>query len=100
MELPGEDVERVRQLVADKPRCQDCFCRWSCAGGCHVNHSYPGCSRAYDDFCIQTRLITACSLLDGLGFASLADGLVADGAEMQRLALRPSDRLEDWQGGQ
>ena len=100
MELPGEDVERARQLVADKPRCRDCFCRWSCAGGCHVNHSFPGCSRAYDDFCIQTRLITACSLLDGLGFASLGDDLVADRAEMQRLALRPSDRLEDWLGGQ
>jgi hypothetical protein len=58
-----------------------------------VNHSYPGCSLTYDDFCIQTRLITACSLLEGLGFASLADDLVADRAEMQRLALRPSDKV-------
>jgi len=99
MELPEGDVERVRQLVADRPRCQDCFCRWSCAGGCHVNHSYSGCSRAYDDFCIQTRLITACSLLDGLGQEPLADGLMADLAEMQRLALRSSDRVEDSRGG-
>ena len=95
MELPEEDVHRVRQLAADKPRCENCYCRWSCAGGCHVNHSFPGCVPAYDDFCIQTRLITACSLLDGLGLESMADELALDQAEMRRLALRPSDRLED-----
>jgi uncharacterized protein len=99
MELPGEDVERVRQVAAGKPRCRNCFCRWSCAGGCHVNHSFPGCSPAYDDFCIQTRLITACSLLDGLDQPSMAEALVADRAEMQRLAEWPSDRLEDFRGG-
>jgi uncharacterized protein len=99
MELPAEDVQRVRQLAADKPRCRNCYCRWSCAGGCHVNHSYPGCSLAYDDFCVQTRLITACSLLDGMGQEALADRLMADRAEMQRLALRPSDGLEDSRGG-
>jgi len=95
VELPEEDVHRVRQLAAGKPRCENCFCRWSCAGGCHVNHSFPGCSSAYDDFCIQTRLITACSLLDGLGLESMADELALDQEEMQRLAVRPSDWLED-----
>jgi uncharacterized protein len=95
MELPEANIRRVRQLAAPKPRCENCCCRWSCAGGCHVNHSFPGCSPAYDDFCIQTRLITACSLLDGLGLESMANDLVADPAEMRRLALRPSDRLED-----
>ena len=95
MELPEQDVHRVRQLAAGKPRCGNCFCRWSCAGGCHVNHSFPGCSPGYDDFCIQTRLITACSLLDGLGLESMADEFALDQAEMQRLAVRPSDWLED-----
>ena len=94
MELAAGDVERVRQLVSDKPRCENCYCRWSCAGGCHVNHSFPGCSLGYDDFCIQTRLITACSLLDGMGLGQMADELVANRAEMERLALQPSDRLE------
>ncbi len=98
MDLPEEDVGRVRRLVAEKPRCANCFCRWSCAGGCHVNHSFPGCSEGYDDFCIQTRLITLCSLLDGLGLESMADDLVADRAEMQRVALLSSDRLEDSRG--
>jgi len=98
VELPPEDVERLRRLVTDKPRCRNCFCRWSCAGGCQVNHSYPGCSPAYDDFCIQTRLITACSLLDGLGQEALSGDLVAEPARMQRLAKWPSDRLEDSRG--
>jgi uncharacterized protein len=99
IELPAEDVERVRQVVDNKSCCRDCFCRWTCAGGCHVNHSFPGCPTTYDDFCVQTRLITACSLLDGLGLERMADELMADRVEMQRLALRPSDRLEDCRGG-
>jgi uncharacterized protein len=91
MELPAADVQRVRQLAAGKARCRNCLCRWSCAGGCHVNHSFPGCQTGYDDFCIQTRLITACTLLDGLGLESMAGDLVADPTEMRRLALWPSD---------
>jgi len=96
MELAPAAVERVRTLVAEKPRCDACFCRWSCAGGCHVNHSYPGCSGAYGSFCIQTRILTACSLLCGLGLTSLADELAGSRESMERLALWPSDRLEDW----
>jgi hypothetical protein len=42
---------------------------------------------------------SACSLLDGLGLERMADELMADRVEMQRLALRPSDRLEDCRGG-
>ena len=99
MGLLAEDVTRVRQLVDVKPRCRNCFCRWTCAGGCHVNHSFPGCPTTYDDFCIQTRLITAGSLLDELDLGPMADELMTDRAEMQRLALRPSDRLEDLRGG-
>ena len=99
MELAEEDVRRVRHLPGSKAGCENCYCRWSCAGGCHVNHSFPGCSPAYDNFCLQTRLITACSLLDGLDQESMADHLVLDRAEMQRLAEWPSDRLEDCRGG-
>ncbi|MCP4687655.1 MAG: radical SAM protein, partial [Desulfobacterales bacterium] len=38
---PGA-VQRLRKLVREKPRCKRCYCRWTCAGGCHVNHSPPG----------------------------------------------------------
>ena len=94
LRLDREAVERVRRLPAAKPRCEGCFCRWSCAGGCHVNHSFPGCSRRYDGFCVQTRLITACSLLARLNQAPLAAALLADGPARERLALWPDDRLE------
>ena len=85
IEINGNWEDHVRYAITAE--------EW--ADGCHVNHSFPGCSPGYDDFCIQTRLITACSLLDGLGLESMADEFALDQAEMQRLAVRPSDRLED-----
>jgi uncharacterized protein len=96
MDLDAGAVARVRGLTAEKPRCERCFCRWSCAGGCHVKHSFPGCPTTYDDFCIQTRLIAACTLLDGLEQSALCDALFASKAGMERLASRPSDLVEDW----
>lgn len=86
-------LQRVRQLVAEKPRCRHCFCRWTCAGACHVNHSYPGCPNSYDDQCIQTRLVTACRLLQKLDFDSLARELLENRQAMERLALQADDRL-------
>jgi uncharacterized protein len=98
MRLDPQAVARARCLVADKPRCERCFCRWSCASGCHVNHSYPGCSPEYDAFCLQTRLITACRLLSGLGCEPWVDALLDRRAALEALALQPSDCLEDWEG--
>jgi len=89
-------ISRLRQMVMDKPRCEKCFCRWTCAGGCHVNQTYPDCSLEYNDFCIQTRIITAYSLLCQLGFEQRAETLLQDRNAMETLALHPSDRLEDW----
>ena len=97
MELDPAAIDRLRRLPGDKPRCRGCFCRWTCAGACHVNHSFPGCSEAYDDFCRQTRLITAGLLLDQLGCADLIDALLRDQAAGRRLAEAPSDRLVDWE---
>lgn len=95
LDLPA--LDRLRRLVVDKPRCRNCFCQWSCAGGCHVKHSYPGCPLAYDDFCIQTRLITAASVLVDLDAEPLAQALLASRPAMETLALRVSDRLSEWE---
>ena len=92
--LEADCIERARSLPAAQPRCQQCFCRWSCAGGCVVNHSYPGCPETYDGFCIQTRILTACSLLG----ASLADDLLGDRAAMEALAFERSDLVETAHG--
>jgi len=97
MEIDFDAIHRLRRMIMDKPRCERCFCRWTCAGGCHVNHSYPGCSLAYDDFCIQTRIITACALLDDLGFGQITDQLLADRSAMEALALQFSDCLTECQ---
>jgi len=97
MDLDPPAVARVRDLATDKPRCERCFCRWSCAGGCHVNHSYPGCPETYDDFCIQTRIITACQLLSDLGYDDHVDTLLEDRAAMESIALRPTDCLHEWE---
>jgi uncharacterized protein len=65
--LSGSAVERIRACnVLNYRRCEDCFCRWHCAGGCHVNHSHPGCPQTYDDFCLQTRMIALSEILEGL----------------------------------
>jgi uncharacterized protein len=97
MSLDMAAVERVRRLAADKPRCEGCFCRWSCAGGCHVNHFFSPGSTRYDDFCVQTRLITACSLLDETDSGKFAAELLEDAPAMRALVLRDSDCLEDWE---
>ena len=99
MQLEHEKLAALRRMVMNKPhRCERCFCRWTCAGGCHVKHSYPGCAPEYDDFCIQTRIITACVLLAELGFEAVIEKLLADRAAMQTLALHASDQLTHWEG--
>lgn len=90
-------IERVRGLTGNRPRCQRCLARWHCAGGCQVNHSYPGCPGTYDAFCIQTRIITAYRLLEELGCREEVERLLDDRPALERLALRTSDRLTEWE---
>lgn len=82
--------QRVFRHVRTKPFCEACFCRWSCAGGCHVQHTASGRDVRDSDFCIQTRIITACSLLHKLDEESLVDELLADRAALENLACQPS----------
>lgn len=88
-----EALTRARRFPQAKPRCQRCFCQWSCAGGCHVNQTFPGCDDAFTDFCIQTRIITACLLLRKMGCEELVDALLADRSAMEQLALHGWDAL-------
>ncbi len=86
-------LDNVRNLVVDKPRCEKCFCQWECAGGCHVSHSYRNCDTTYNAFCFQTRVLSACLILERLGAADLVDQLLDDRTAMARLATRSSDCL-------
>ncbi len=87
-------VERIRHLPARSHHCADCFCQYTCAGGCHVNRTYPNGSKKYTDFCIQTRLITAFRLLRDLGFQKLNWTLLEHREAMERLAHQSCDRIE------
>ena len=89
--IKNDDVLRVRSIPQDKTRCEQCFCQWSCSGGCHVNQTYPGSSEKYTDFCLQTRLVTACLLLDEMGMSSQALDLLADSEACSRLAEQVND---------
>jgi uncharacterized protein len=96
MVIDQDALKAVREIVRVKPRCERCFCRWSCAGGCHVDQTFPGCSPGYTEFCHQTRLITMASLLEQLDRRKETVVLAGSLSEMRRLAEQPSDRLIDW----
>lgn len=85
---------RARTLPLVKPRCGRCFCQWTCAGGCHVNETYPGSGVDYTPFCVQTRLVTACLLLRDAGCGEMANALLADRQAMERLARHEWDPFD------
>lgn len=88
-------LARVRALARTPEACLNCFCRWHCAGGCLVQMHGSSRKDGGDAFCIRTRLLCALALLDSMGRTDLADGLAADRAAMERLALRRSDHLAE-----
>jgi uncharacterized protein len=94
--IDEERLEAVAALTAVKPRCERCFCRYTCAGGCHVDHTPPGCSPEYDNRCRAIRVTTAGRILRYLGLGAEADLLAADAAMMRLLADHPDDRLLSW----
>jgi uncharacterized protein len=89
-----EKIGVIRKMVEDKPRCSNCFCKWSCAGGCHVGITFPGCDPVYDNHCLQTRLISAFTLLSGLGLPEKINQLMENPEAMHRLAFYESDSLK------
>jgi uncharacterized protein len=96
--IDAEATRRVRELADPQARCTGCFCQASCRGGCRVNHSCPEGTGPYDDFCIETRLITAALLLRNLDAAELGRDLVVSVEARRAFLDRQSDRLCDWRG--
>lgn len=93
VDLNARSIQRVREIPMQKERCQKCFCQWSCAGGCHVNQTYPGCASDYTDFCVQTRLLTALLLLDQMEEPLVADKLLTNESAIRHLALHERDTI-------
>jgi uncharacterized protein len=92
-------LEAVRNLnVWNKPFCARCFCKWHCAGGCHVNHGLPDTPGAYDSVCIQTRVITLRNILKAMDCDNFASCLLDSPQALERAVWQVSDSLADFEG--
>jgi uncharacterized protein len=89
-------IEAIQRLLESKPRCERCFCRHTCAGGCHIEQTPPGCSLEYDDRCRATRIITAGRLLRNLEGTAAAVAFAEQPSTMRNLAENADDRLAAW----
>jgi uncharacterized protein len=94
--IDSAGLARVRATPLGKPRCAGCFCRWLCAGGCHVNQTFPGAADAYTDFCRQTRVFAVSLMLEEMGLAQRTDALLADEQAVRRLARGDADEVLQW----
>jgi radical SAM protein with 4Fe4S-binding SPASM domain len=92
LRLLPERLLAARLLLHNKSRCERCFCRWTCAGGCHARQTPAGCSDEYNSTCIQTRLVTAALLLEQTGMNPLR-GFLDQISCAQKLALHADDRV-------
>jgi uncharacterized protein len=92
--IKPEALQRVRDFAArDKPLCNNCFCRYHCAGGCHISHPTDDLVGAYDNVCINTRLVTVARLLERIGQDELATAWLTDSVSVQTTVLREDDCL-------
>ena len=93
-DLDPQAVALARGLnVWNKPHCRHCFCRWHCAGGCHVNHRPPEGPGTYDRLCIQTRIIALRNILKAMGQDGLAGAWLEDRRAMERTVRQSTDLL-------
>jgi uncharacterized protein len=94
--LDGDAVAAARSLnVWNKPLCARCFCKWHCAGGCHVNHVLSSTPGEYDRLCIQTRILTLRNILRALGQGDLARDLLANTGALERAVWRAGDTIAE-----
>ncbi len=89
-------IQRIREYTTHRNRCKKCFCRWHCAGGCHVAWHNLDDHTTLPPFCIQTRMTTIGRLLDALGLDAMADALMDNEKALKTLILKNSDALQDW----
>jgi uncharacterized protein len=96
VELDAETVASARNLnVWNKPFCARCFCKWHCAGGCHVNHTLSDSTGEYDRLCLQTRMITLRNILKAIRREDLTRDLLVDAEALEKAIQQASDLLID-----
>jgi uncharacterized protein len=98
MQVLPDRILHLRETIKEKPRCSSCFCRWTCAGGCHVDVTYPGAGLEYNNFCRQTRILTIIKILRSLNQREILDTFLQDQQQLINFSMRKSDKLKDWSG--
>ncbi|MGD2205444.1 MAG: radical SAM protein [Anaerolineae bacterium] len=94
--LDDDAVPTIRDMnVWNKPLCTHCFCKWHCAGGCHVNHELSTTPGDYDDLCIQTRIIALRNILKAMEREDLVHGLLRTPQALDRAVWQPIDTLSE-----
>ncbi len=73
--------------VHGKPRCRGCFVRWHCAGACHVQDTFPGCSPERGERCRITRGIAWGRLLGRLGLDDELDRFLRSPVDVEEVAV-------------
>lgn len=92
--LDQDAVAAVRRLnVREKKACAHCFCKWHCAGGCHVNHELSSRPGDYDRLCIQTRIITLRNILRAMKRDDLTHLLLKNPKALERAVWQDSDAI-------
>jgi uncharacterized protein len=88
-------LQDVRDLAAvhAQGRCAHCLCRYSCAGGCHVNHQVSMLPGDYDEVCLRTRLLTIAGLLEQLGHPEELERWLWSRESLEISARQANDRL-------
>ena len=81
--------------VQHKHFCDNCFCKYHCTGGCHLSHNIDKTSGLYDDFCIETRMISAAFLLDELNQTELKKAWLSDEDSIRIMTSQSSDYWAD-----
>jgi uncharacterized protein len=92
--LDKDAVAAARSMnVWAEPCCSDCFCKWHCAGGCHVNHVLPDRPGSFDRLCIQTRILALRNILKEMERDDLMVDLLKDGRALERAVWQASDAI-------
>ncbi len=89
LHINEDNLNNIRHLTDEKKLCRKCIARFHCAGGCHVHHV----TEDYDDFCIQTRIITVCNLLCELGYTGLMEDFINNRKELEKMVFQDSDLI-------
>ncbi|HSQ16289.1 MAG TPA: radical SAM protein [Anaerolineales bacterium] len=94
LKIDSQALEAIRRLnVTQYPLCSSCFCRFHCAGGCHVKHRAALCGETRDDLCIRTRAVSIARLLKQLEAHELYQGWLHDPQAQKVSVLQEADIL-------